>query len=138
MATRAFVDTGAFYAMLDRSDSHHRDGVAAFGRLAEDEGQGITTSLVVAETFALLQRKLTQTVALRWLGTLERASIRVVWPPEEIAAEAGRVLRRFADQDFSFTDAVSFGLMRREGVRAYISFDHHFDVFGRTHGWSRV
>lgn len=35
-------------------------------------------------------------------------------------------IRRFADQAFTFTDAVSFALIRTLGIRSAFTFDSHF------------
>jgi len=40
------------------------------------------------------------------------------------------IFSKFADQDLSFTDAVSFAVMRQEGLRDAISFDSHFERAG--------
>lgn len=133
-----FVDAGPLYARVDRSDTYHRAALDRFGHLAEQACSVMTTSLVVGEVFALLQRKLGHPLALRWLATLTRSNIGVTWPVSHLQSAATHILQQFPDQDFSFTDAVSFGLMQRNAIRRYLSFDHHFSVFGRVHGWEAV
>ena len=39
-------------------------------------------------------------------------------------------IERFRDQAFSLTDAVSFEVMRREGLRAAFAYDDHFRTAG--------
>lgn len=39
-------------------------------------------------------------------------------------------LGRFSDQAFSLVDALSFELMRREGLDRAFAFDHHFEIAG--------
>ncbi len=39
-------------------------------------------------------------------------------------------LVRFQDQPFSLVDAVSFEVMRAEGVRSAFAFDRHFEIAG--------
>ncbi len=41
-----------------------------------------------------------------------------------------RWLRRFGDQEFSLTDAVSFEVMRRRRLRRALALDRHFLVAG--------
>ena len=41
-----------------------------------------------------------------------------------------RWLEKFADQKLSFTDALSFTLMRREGLSTVFGFDRHFESAG--------
>jgi predicted nucleic acid-binding protein len=40
------------------------------------------------------------------------------------------ILEKHADQDFSFTDAVSFALMQEEGILEALTFDNHFTILG--------
>jgi hypothetical protein len=39
-------------------------------------------------------------------------------------------LEKFSDQKLSFTDCLSFSLMRREGIPSVFGFDHHFALAG--------
>jgi len=39
-------------------------------------------------------------------------------------------LERFDDQDFSLTDAVSFAVMTKRGIREALALDRHFCVAG--------
>jgi predicted nucleic acid-binding protein len=48
----------------------------------------------------------------------------------EEAAES--ILVRYADQDFSPTDAVSFALMRQRRITAAFAFGHDFLIAGFT------
>jgi predicted nucleic acid-binding protein len=51
----------------------------------------------------------------------------------DIMREANlRWLARFADQDFSLVDAVSFEVMRRERLKQAFAFDEHFEIAGYT------
>ena len=43
---------------------------------------------------------------------------------------AEAILERHADQDFSFTDAVSFAVMQERGIEEAFTFDSHFATLG--------
>ena len=47
-------------------------------------------------------------------------------------AQAEAILRQFADQDFSYVDAVSFAVMQQREISEAFAFDHHFTTAGFT------
>jgi predicted nucleic acid-binding protein len=49
---------------------------------------------------------------------------------EEIEKDAEKVLRKYFDQDFSYTDAISFAIMKRYKMGKSFSFDKHFVTAG--------
>ena len=50
MAGPCFVDTSAFYALLDADDSHHRKAVGLFNQLARSRARLLTSNHVLFET----------------------------------------------------------------------------------------
>ena len=126
-----FIDTGAFLGRYLKRDEHHEKALKGFVRLAEKGPPAVTSCHVLDETVTLLGR---------WAGhrfAAERAramhasrALRVVRPTEEDEVEALAEFERFADQKISFTDALSFVLMRRLGIRQAFAFDRHFPMAG--------
>jgi uncharacterized protein len=53
-------------------------------------------------------------------------------------ASAKQILFRYDDKDFSFTDAISFVVMERLGIRTAFTFDRHFAQYGFTSLASRM
>jgi len=53
-----FVDTSAFFAVLDGSDLHHPKARQIWKNLIESNEDLISTSYVLVETFALVQSRL--------------------------------------------------------------------------------
>jgi predicted nucleic acid-binding protein len=88
----------------------------------------VTTNFVIAETHALLLHRKGQKVALAWLDQVERlAHVERVTEGDEERAKA--ILRHYADQTFTFTDAVSFAVMERLNLKVALSVDRHFLAF---------
>lgn len=128
---RLLVDTGAFYAQRDPADQFHRRAVEAFALLASGTTEIFSTEHVIDETLTLLARRDSYSYAaeageellgsrvIRWLDAT----------PTEWK-DALRCMRKYADQAVSFTDCLSFSLMKREGIRHVFGFDRHFDAAG--------
>jgi uncharacterized protein len=91
----------------------------------------VTTNLVVAETHALLLRRVGRAAALTFVQTVSEPPNVVVRSTRELEEAAERDwLARYDNQDFSFADAVSFAVMTERGIREALALDHHFVVAG--------
>ena len=125
-----FVDTGAWIALAVEDDAHHEEAVQAYPDLLR-KYRLLTTNLVVAETYILLRREAGHQAAIEFLERLAASPrIRKIYSTPELEREAEEILRRYRDQDFSYTDAVSFALMQQEGIREAFAFDAHFHTMG--------
>ena len=128
-----FVDTGAWFALADSSDQYHDQAVNIFPELIKIYRQLITTNLVIAETYILIRRAIGHQPAITFLDNIT-ASPRVVkiYSDNVLEESAEDILRKYHDQDFSYTDAVSFAAMTQYGIIETFSFDHHFVTAGFT------
>ena len=123
----AYVDTSAFIAFADGSDTHY----PLFRRLFSSPPALVTTTLVVAEGHAWFLRRYDRTRALQFLAMIEEMkplAIAPVGPPEQ--AGAADLLRRFSDQDLTLTDAVGLHLMRASKIHSCWSTDFHLGLTG--------
>lgn len=129
MAARieAYVDTSAFIAFADRSDTHHQ----LFRRLFSNPRSLLTTTLVIAEGHAWFLRRYDRTRALHFLAMIEEMPPLAIAPVGEAEQrKAGEMLRRFADQDLTMTDAVGLHIMRAHRIRVCWSTDFHLAITG--------
>lgn len=125
--TEAYVDTSAFIAFLDRSDTHH----VLFRRLFAAPPSLCTTTLVVAEGHAWFLRRYDRTKALQFLSMIEDMTplkVNAVGPKEQAAA--AELLRYFSDQDLTLTDAAGLHLMKSRRLRKCWSTDFHLGLTG--------
>ncbi len=83
------------------------------------------------ETFTLLARRAGYAfAAARARVILATESLQILRAGEEEMARAVELFDRLGDQRVSFTDCLSFALMRREGIRRAFAFDRHFEAAG--------
>ncbi|MBI3060069.1 MAG: PIN domain-containing protein [Deltaproteobacteria bacterium] len=124
---QVLVDTSAVYALIDRDDAYHRKAVTILRSLPH---RGLTprlTNFIVAECHALLLSRLGAETARGWLLKQNWAVEPVNLQDEEKARE---IIRRYTDKTFSYTDATSFAVMERLGIREAFAFDPHFQQYG--------
>ena len=133
MAAELFVDTSAWFPLADPKDRSHAIMASALRSAVQRKRRIVTTNLVVAETHALIMRRFGPAAALGFLKEVVRAPLVVVTSTQEYEEAAQRDwLERYHDQDFSFTDAVSFSVMADRGIREALALDTHFVVAGFT------
>ena len=124
---RVLVDTSAVFALLDRSDKCHEAAKTTLSRLNTRRVEPLLTNFIVAECHALALSRIGAEVARNWL-------LRNVWPVERVAVDdevkAVEIIRQYTDKTFSSTDATSFAVMERLGIRKAFAFDPHFRQYG--------
>ena len=126
-----FVDTGAWYALADRNDQHHTRAVKKYPALLKQHSHLTTTNLVVAEAYILIRRALGHHSAISFLNNLS-SSLRIakIYSDTTLEFKAEKILAKYQDQDFSYTDAVSFAVMRELKIGKAFAFDSHFSTAG--------
>jgi hypothetical protein len=127
-----FLDTSGWLAAISRREATHERARTAYTDQVRGGGTLVTTALVVAEMHVLLLELGGPAAALKFLDGVAADPTHEVVDVERDLRLAGieRWLRRFADQEFSLTDAVSFEVMRRRKLRRALALDRHFLAAG--------
>jgi len=126
-----FVDTSAWYELIRRDFPHHNAVATALDKAVRGGYRVVTTSLVVAETHALVLRWMSRTAALGFAKSIRQpTNVIVSSTPALEAAAVVEWLERYDDHDFSFADAVSFAVMAERGITEALTLDHHFAAAG--------
>jgi len=128
------VDTGAWVALIDKRDGLHGTAASFYHKMLTDYARVVTTNLVLAETFALIRRRCGLRDALK-LFTIVESSNRAlkICSDDDLERQAVNWLARYADQDFTLVDSVSFALMQSSFIITdAFAFDAHFQVAGFT------
>ena len=133
MPEEIFVDSSAWIALANMNDLHHTKAASAYPDVLKNYKGLVTSNMVVAETYVVLRRELGYKSAMEFLDRIN-ASPRILktWSNENIETEAEKMLSMYSDQGFSYTDAVSFVIMKRRKIKKSFSFDRHFVTAGFT------
>lgn len=126
-----YIDTGAFLARYIKRDQYHKQALEVWNQLHKTRERCFTSNFVLDETFTLLGR---------WAGypfAIERArniylskELTILRPVLEDEMTALDIWEKYADQELSFTDCISFVFMRKNKIRRAFSFDTHFRLGG--------
>lgn len=126
-----FIDTGAFLARYLTRDQYHQQCLQTWGKIAVSAHQSYTSSHVLDELFTLLGRKADYPFAAEQ-ATVILASTHLNILRSDIAIEKTAVeyFKKYADQQVSYTDCISFALMKQRHIQYAFTFDHHFQMAG--------
>ena len=129
--TTLFIDTGPLVGRVLPRDQHYHASRKGWGTLEDLNTKLFSSEHVLDEAVTLLARQAGSNYAVRWARE-HLASQELVWleTTREDLQEALRWLDKFADQKLSFTDCLSFSLMRRQGIQTVFGFDQHFELAG--------
>lgn len=131
MTQSLFVDTSFFKAYADIKDDFHSEALQIFQKLKEKKAQLVTSNYILDETFTVIRSKCGLEIAKQFKKILEQfeADLKIM-----------RVLTRdevnawnFFLEDWphlSFTDCVSFAIMKRLNIKTAAALDNHFKRAG--------
>lgn len=126
-----FVDTSAFYALEDADDRHHQEAHSIQDRFRFERPMLFTTHHVLDECVTLIGARLEPRHAVRFADRLLTSRVvRIIRTDEQTEQAALHVYERLADPRLSFTDCVSFTVMRALGITTAFAFDRHFQRAG--------
>lgn len=126
-----FIDTGAFLARYLPNDQHHKTAATLWNKIRVTHERCVTSNFVLDETFTLLARRASYSFAAEKARIIYASNALEILRPDSLAELAAlNWFEKFADQEVSFTDCISFALMRAEDIQTAFAFDAHFERAG--------
>lgn len=126
-----FIDTGAFIAKYLTADQYHAKSVEIWSELEAKKAKIITSNFILDETFTLLARQANYDFSAKIARIIYHSSvIKILRPTHDTELRALALFDKFSDQKVSFTDCVSFQLMKEHRIKTTFSFDRHFEWAG--------
>ena len=130
MRDRIFIDTGAYIAIFHKQDAKRTDAVALWKQLTKEKVEIFTTHDIINEFATLLGRKTDYLYAAKQTHLIYTSDVVITYPSAEDAEQALVLLEKYADQQVSFTDCLSFVAMSKLNISHAFTFDKHFVFAG--------
>lgn len=128
-----FIDTGAFIARYLEKDEHHTTAIRLWDSIAQSRESCYTSNFILDETLTLLGRWVAPSFAIEKAHLIYSSPLFTILRPDyDIEIRALELFKKYADQKVSFTDCVSFALMKAKKIKKAFSFDQHFQIAGFT------
>jgi len=126
-----FIDTGAWIAIADSNDQYSNEASQLYTGLILKRTQLVTSDLVLVETYNLLLKTIGNKATVNFSAKLKAIPfLKVLSITQHDWERAWKILEKYSDKDFSFTDCTSFALMERLKIRTAFTFDSHFIQYG--------
>jgi predicted nucleic acid-binding protein len=126
-----FIDTGPLLAQRLSRDPYREASLAGWKRLEKSSERLATSNFVLDELITLLAKRASCGFAVDAVrGLYESSRLAILRPEPQDEILALELMRKIADPAISFTDCVSFALMKRNRIRKAFTFDRHFEIAG--------
>ncbi len=126
---KLYIDTSAFYALIDRSDKYHAMAKVLWPSLLTNNIEMLTSNYIVAETIELMQSRLGFKAANMWrqavLGVVD-----VKWVNESIHCQGLNLWMSLGRKGCGFIDCISFIVMNHHQVEQVFGFKESYDEQG--------
>ena len=130
MANEVYFDTSGFFALIDEHDRMHQEAVEWMHAHA-GHARPVTTEWVIGETCTLLVARKRQHVIPAFLDYVEHSrALLSINPDDTLLRAAKAMIRRQANQGYSFVDCISFCVMKERRVKEAFTTDTHFHKVG--------
>ncbi len=123
------MDTSAWLAVLDADEHRHPEALRIWQALLEGGHDLVTSSYVLVETLALVQRRLGLD-AFRVFHTDVFPLLDVIWVEQDLHISAATQVLAANERRLSLVDCSSLAILQSGPVRVAFVFDRHFELRG--------
>lgn len=123
-----FLDTGYLLALVNPRDALNDLAIRWSAVINEPV---ITTEFVLVETANALAQRPGRRLFGYILNDLRRHA-EILQSNPAILNQGLEDYLMFSDKDWSLTDCISFGVMKKRGIQKALAFDQHFEQAGFT------
>ncbi len=126
-----FVDTSFFKAIIDPKDDFYQEGKEILNKLQKEKVTLVTSNYVLDESFTLIRKRCGQDMVDKFRKDLSKSAMVVTIIRVTVSDESEAWNWFLLDwSDLSFTDCVSFAIMKRLEINRVATFDTYFKRAG--------
>ena len=126
---KLFVDTGAWIALADKHDQYHQAAQKLYRLIQQHNIPLLITDYVFDETVTWIRYKIGHGVACTWgKSILNSRMVEIFTVNEAHIHQAWELFQTYHDQQFSFTDCLSFVVMQMFEIDTVFGYDAHFST----------
>lgn len=130
MIRACYIDADALYALHDRSDILYPQAVTLISQLMKDNPTLYLGTNIMFEVLTMLRQRVSKQEAVDLLDDLRSSKYIIIHPDEKIIEHAEMLFRKIASKNTSYSDCVSFAIMKHHHLKWVFSFDEDFKKQG--------
>ncbi|MBU1130333.1 PIN domain-containing protein [Patescibacteria group bacterium] len=128
---KIFIDTSAVKALRDKKDDFHKRSLLVWEKLCNEDFELFLSNYILDESFTLLRNRCGLETAKLFRNFLLSSDKQINIVRVTVADEAGAWSWFLKDWcKLSFTDCVSFAVMKRLNIKNVFGYDKHFERAG--------
>ena len=126
-----FLDSSYVIALALATDAHHPISLELSRQIAARRTKIITTRAVLLEIGNALAKAHSRQACIRLINALTISSTTEIVPlTEDLLAQSWELFCQRPDKDWSWTDCISFVVMKERGLKQALTSDSHFEQTG--------
>ena len=126
-----FIDTGAFLSRFIVNDTYHKKSLSLWKKIESKKIICYTSNFIIDELATLLLRRTGADFCYDKINRIyESPQFNILRPTKENEFNALELLKKYSDQEISFTDCISFDLIKSNRIQKAFTFDKHFSYVG--------
>jgi predicted nucleic acid-binding protein len=123
------IDTGAFYALVDKNDINHADAKRFYKKIAGKET--LCTSLpILTETWLLIEARLGSYFANKLWISASKGVFEILELERDDLENALEIENKYHEAGFGFVDSTCFALCEKYKIQKVFTYDRkHFRLY---------
>lgn len=132
MSNNVFFDTSGFISLMDDGGRVSPVSLSLLHDLSSSGCKFFTTDYVLDEllTWMRCKKKFNIKKVVNFIANTRVSDVQVIGITQDLFDDALQLMKKYKDHFFSFTDCVSFCVMKEIGIRDVFGLDKHFSIVG--------
>lgn len=131
---KIFIDSDFLVALNDEDDSLNKKATALLERVRQIESSSYLSTNILLEALTIISQSVGKKYAIDLLDELRSSRYEIVNPDDDLVSRAEDIFGEIKSKNVSYSDCVSFAVMRAYAIEWVFSFDADF----KKQGFKRI
>jgi uncharacterized protein len=127
-----FIDSDAFIALNDTSDSLHKKATKTIELLVKKRSHLYTSTHIILEVTTIISQHIGHNQAINFLELVRDGNITILHLTKETVLNGEKIFKKQTSKNVSLADCWSFSIMNHLNIKEAFTFDKDFKKNGFT------